>query len=92
MTAYVTDLDSPAEVWRHHAIDIDSVTQLQSYGHSEPACAQPRVGNPPAGERERERERKKRQNDEVLQLTVIDRGDEWPARLPTKSCPIMSQS
>lgn len=34
----------PAEFGWHHTKDIHPVAQLQSYGHSEPAGAQPGVG------------------------------------------------
>lgn len=44
---------SPAEVRRHHAIDIDPITQLQGDGHSEPAGAQPGLRYFPAEERRR---------------------------------------
>lgn len=39
---------SPAEVRGDHAVHIDPIAQLQGDGHSEPACAQPRIGYPPA--------------------------------------------
>lgn len=37
----------PAEIRRHHAIDVDPITQLQGYSHSKPAGAQPGVGTLP---------------------------------------------
>lgn len=37
----------PAEVWGHHAINIDPVTQLQCNRHCEPASAEPSVGDLP---------------------------------------------
>ena len=41
------NLTLPAEIGGHHAIHVDPVTQLQGYGHGEPASAQPGVGNLP---------------------------------------------
>lgn len=35
------DSVSPAEVGGNHAVDIDSIAQLEGYGHGEPACTQP---------------------------------------------------
>lgn len=37
----------PAGIRRHHAIDVDPITQLQGYSHSKPAGAQPGVGTLP---------------------------------------------
>lgn len=37
----------PAEVGGHHAINIDSVAELQGNRHGEPAGAQPSVGDLP---------------------------------------------
>lgn len=37
----------PAEVWGHHAINIDPVTEFQGYCHCEPASAEPSVGDLP---------------------------------------------
>lgn len=37
----------PAEIWGHHAVHIDPITQLQGYGHGEPAGTQPGVGTFP---------------------------------------------
>lgn len=37
----------PAEVWGHHAVHIDPVTELQRDRHREPASAEPSVGDLP---------------------------------------------
>lgn len=47
MIGYGRVLWVPAEVWGHHAVNIDPVTELQSNCHGEPASAQPSVGDLP---------------------------------------------
>lgn len=47
MIRYRRVIGIPAEVWGHHAINIDPVTELQCNRHCEPASAEPSVGDLP---------------------------------------------